>query len=408
MFLRTLWRDQPMTGAFAPWLTHQLRTRIGWAMWAIAMVTGVGSIVLAGLNGWPLGMDPWGVQLVGALGIGSLGMSVVSKRPENVIGWLMLWQALFEGLSVFGLQYGIHGMVVDPGSIPYADLIGTAPYGAAVGFVFGTTITFFLLLFPDGRLPSPRWRPVAWMAGAGVLLMAVALTWHAVSVGVVALLDQLNTDGLVMEGLPEILNAAGHVLVFAVFPLAVISLFIRRRRADAIVRQQLKWFAYGSVVFLSSVFIPLPEPYWLWYEGTATVFMYVAIAIAILRYGLFEIDRIVSRTVGYAVVLVLAGLVYVLGAVWLPSRLIGEQPPVFVAGATLLVAGLFNPVRKRVLEWVDRRFYRSRYDTDTVVDEFSNRLRDQVDVDRLTEDWVSVVATTLAPSSSTVWVREPQ
>lgn len=389
-----------------PGLTPQQRTRLGWWMWGLGVLSGLSGIVLAGINGWPLGMDPWGVQIIGAFGVGSLGMAVVSKRPENVIGWLMLWMGLIDGLSVLGLQYGIRGSVIYPGSLPFADLVGTAPYGVAVGMVFGLTITFFLLLFPDGRLPSSRWRPVAWMAGAGVLLMTIGLTWHSVSLGMSDLLDQLiHADGLTMVGVPEILNAAGHILVFIVFPLAVVSLFIRRRKADIIERHQLKWFAYGSVVFLSSIFLPLPDPYWLWYEGLATAFMFAAIAIAIMRYRLYDIDRIVSRTVGYIVVLVVLGLVYVFGAVWLPTRLIGEQPPLFVAGATLVVAALFNPLRRRVQRILDRRFYRSRYDPERVVGELAVRLRDDIEIERVTDDLVAVVRRTIQPSVVGIWVR---
>jgi hypothetical protein len=131
-----------------------------------------------------------------------------------------------------------------------------------------------------------------------------------------------------------------------------------------------------------------------------------AVAIAVLRYRLYEIDRLVSRTVGYVVVLGVLTAVYVVGAVWLPTRLLGEQTPLFVAASTLTVAGLFGPLRRRVVVWVDRRFYRARYDADRVAEAFSSRLRDEIDMANLTADWVGVVAMTLKPTTIGVWVNE--
>jgi hypothetical protein len=131
-----------------------------------------------------------------------------------------------------------------------------------------------------------------------------------------------------------------------------------------------------------------------------------SVAIAVLRYRLYEIDRLVSRTVGYVVVLGVLTVVYVIGAVWLPTRLLGEQSPLFVAASTLIVAGLFGPLRKRVVVWVDRRFYRARYDADRVAEAFSSRLRDQIDLTDLTTDWVDVIAATLRPTTIGVWVSE--
>jgi hypothetical protein len=131
-----------------------------------------------------------------------------------------------------------------------------------------------------------------------------------------------------------------------------------------------------------------------------------AVAIAVLRYRLYEIDRLVSRTVGYVVVLGVLTAVYVVGAVWLPTRLLGEQTPLFVAASTLTVAGLFGPLRRRVVVWVDRRFYRARYDADRVAEAFSSRLRDEIDMANLTADWVGVVTMTLKPTTIGFWVNE--
>ncbi|MGH8947860.1 MAG: hypothetical protein ACRDXF_03290, partial [Acidimicrobiia bacterium] len=136
-----------------------------------------------------------------------------------------------------------------------------------------------------------------------------------------------------------------------------------------------------------------------------SLFVGGAVTLAILRYRLFEIDRLISRTVTYAVVAGALALVYGVGAIWLPSRIVGEQTPLFVAGSTLAVAALFNPLRRRVMRWVDRRFNRSSYDLEQITDRFAARLRDQVDADRLADDWAKVVTGTLQPSAVGVWVR---
>ncbi|MGH8915549.1 MAG: hypothetical protein ACRDZM_13655, partial [Acidimicrobiia bacterium] len=137
-----------------------------------------------------------------------------------------------------------------------------------------------------------------------------------------------------------------------------------------------------------------------------TVFLASASTLASLRYRLFEIDRLISRTVTYAIVAGVLAAVYGLGAVWLPTQVVGQQTPLFVAGSTLAAAALFNPLRRTVMRWVDRRFHRSRYDPEQIADEFATKLRDQVDTEQLAADWAGVVTGTLQPSAVGVWVRE--
>ncbi|HEX2153691.1 MAG TPA: hypothetical protein VHL52_06915 [Acidimicrobiia bacterium] len=387
-------------------MPSERRVLIGRIMWAVAFGTAGGSVALAAVNDWPLGLDPWGVQTLGAFVVGSLGLLVITQRPTNVIGWLMLWMAVFDGLSAFGLQYGVLSLQ-RPDSLPLPDVIGTVPYGAGIGAVFGMTITFFLLLFPDGQLPSPRWRPVAWAGAAGILLMVAGLTLHAWQSSFAGLLAELERGGLRAEGLAAILNQAGHVLVFLVFPLAVASLFVRRRRAGATERQQLKLFAYGAVVFLSSVFLPLPEPYWLIYEISATLFLFVAVAVAIIRYRLYDIDRLVSRTVSYVTVTALLVGLY-LGSVFLLQTLLPAQGDLAIAASTLAAAAAFNPVRRRVQAFVDHRFNRSRYDAARTVEHFSRRLRGAHDAGRLGEALSGTAASVMQPTQVSLWLRESE
>ncbi len=376
-------------------------------LWVVAIASVIAALALAVANGWNVGVDPEGTLLVSAVLIGSLGTLVVGRRPSSVIGWMMVVIGVLDGLAIFGLQYGLYGVVTRPGSLPAAEAIGTIPYGAAIGISFGLLITFFLLLFPDGKLPSRRWRPVAWIGAIGIVLMVVGLTLIAVDFGVEGIYSEgtLAFDASRAEGLPRVLNEAGHALVFLVFPLAVLSLFVRRRRAGPTERHQLRWFAYGAVVFLVSIFAPLPDPLGLWFEVAATGFLFVAIAVAILRYRLYDIDRIVSRTVSYALV---SGLLVALflGIVFVFGSVLPFEGDLAVAASTLAVAASFNPLRRRVQSGVDRRFNRSRYDALHTVDLFAQRLREEVDLEDLRVELSAVTTMTMQPEHLSLWLRD--
>ena len=178
--------------------------------------------------------------------------------------------------------------------------------------------------------------------------------------------------------------------------LGLLSLIARYRRGEGVERQQIKvllWVGAVAVIFFSVDTQGVGGPIWLGsvLNVVFSIFVGAAVTLAVLRYRLFEIDRLISRTVTYAVLAGALALVYGFGAVWLPSRIVGEQTPLFVAGSTLAVAGLFNPLRRLVMRWVDRRFNRSSYDFEQITDRFAARLRDQVDADRLADDWAAVV-----------------
>lgn len=382
--------------------------RLAGALWVLLLVSVVAGIALAGVNGFPFAFDPWGLMTSGAVIIGSLGALVASRRPGNVIGWMMLGMGLLDGLAAFGLQYGYFGLVDRGRPLWGAEFLMTVPYGVAIGVVFSLTITFLLLLFPNGTLPSRRWLPVAVAAGVGVVAMTVGLTWFVVDLGPEALVSQV-AEGMLdadrAEGVAKFLNEGGHVLVFLAFPLAVASLFVRRRRSGPVERQQLRWFAYGSVIFLLSIFVPLPGDYWLWFEIVATAFLFASIGIAILRYRLYDIDRIVSRTVSYAAVTgLLVGLFF--SVVFLLQLVLPAESDLATAASTLAVAAAFNPLRRRVQGVVDRRFNRSRYDAALTVESFSRRLRGATDVGSLGDEFRGVAASVMEPAHLSLWLRE--
>jgi hypothetical protein len=273
------------------------------------------------------------------------------------------------------------------------------------------SIPFLLLLYPDGHLPTSRWRPALWFTVAAVVATFLAAAFLVEPEPVVG----VPPNPLGIPALSEFINA---VFQFVVVPglliaivLGLLSLVARYRRGEGVERQQVKvllWVGAVAVIFFSVDTQGQGGPIWL---GSVlnlvfSIFVGAAVTLAILRYRLFEIDRLISRTVTYAVVAGALALVYGFGAIWLPSRVVGEQTPIFVAASTLAIAALFNPLRQRVMRWVDRRFNRSSYDAEQIADGFSARLRDQVDADRLADDWATVVIKTLQPSGVGVWIRE--
>jgi hypothetical protein len=194
----------------------------------------------------------------------------------------------------------------------------------------------------------------------------------------------------------------------------VMAIITRYRRSEAAVRSQIKWVLFGLGIMLASFFgswfLPDSAPDWL----SSLLFIVlltaipVSVMVAINRYHLYDIERLISRTIGYAIVIATLALVYVAGAVWLPAQIIGEQSSAFVAGSTLVVASLLNPVRRRVISRVDQRFNRSRYDAQKVIAEFSERLKDEIDIDQITADSTAVISRTVQPESMRVWIRGPE
>ncbi|MGH8912695.1 MAG: hypothetical protein ACRDVD_09290, partial [Acidimicrobiia bacterium] len=272
-------------------------------------------------------------------------------------------------------------------------------------------LPFTLLVFPDGKLPSPRWRPVVWLAVANLAVVWVLAAFDPGPLaGLNGLPNPLGISALASFG-DQVTDVMAPLLQAVLPMLAAASLIPRYRRGTLIERQQVKVLLWvGVVAFAFFTFHALVRnlPAWSTAVGNIAFALFVggAFTLAILRYRLFDIDRLISRTVTYALVAAVVAAIYGLGAVWLPGRLVGQQTPLFVAGSTLAVAALFNPLRRRVMSWVDRRFNRSRYDAERVTHDFATRLRRQVDPDGLAEDWAGVVVDALQPASVGVWVRE--
>ena len=347
------------------------------------------------------------------------GTILASRRPANPVGWFLLTIGLVTGLRGLAGEYARYALAGPhhpghPGGVWAAWYVG---WSLILLFPAGQ-LTFLLLLFPDGRPLTRRWWAVFWGA-AGLSGAFLVMTWLApVPVKLGGGLPNVPNPTAI-RGLSHLLYGVlgGGIWIFSfVFLLlAVVSVVLRYRRSAGEERLQLKWFAYATAVSLGLIFALLPVAP----MGTAGQAIYdlaivagiglalpVAIGIAVLKYRLYAIDKIISRTVSYTLVTGLVVGVY-LGCVALLTRVLPVRGSVGVAVSVLAAAALFNPLRWRVQAVVDRRFDRARYDAERVVGQFSVQLRDQVDLDVLGEGLLGVVDQVLAPAHLSLWLREP-
>ncbi len=344
----------------------------------------------------------------------ALGTVVFIRQPGNRIAWL------FYIVGLGGVFDAALSPVIDgkPDPVTTVDLL--AMMWSHLGWFVALLIPLFLLLFlfPTGRFLTRRWSWGGWLAGTAWSTILVTIVFR----------EEMNSAGLdenwvvdnpigFLPGAPfeeeisGVLELSFGLSLIGLLAGGIIAILVRYRRSDLTVRTQIKWVMFSLTLFAVTIAVRL---FWENWGSLLTDVVLVTslaliptfITIAIVRYRLFDIDRLVSRTIGYVLVSAVLGSLYLVGAVWLPTQLLGEQPPLFVAGTTLGIVALFSPVRRRILGWVDRRFYRSRYRADLVVDSFSTRIRDEVEVEKLTDDWARVVTDTLQPQALGIWVTQ--
>jgi hypothetical protein len=382
-----------------------------WVLWTFS-AAGIGLGVALQLRGGRIA-DLQGLTFVLAFSAYAMvGAVVASRRPRNPIGWVFLSVGVLTAIGSVGETYA-EAAFSRPGPLSPAALLA-AWTQTWFWYPLLVTATFVpLLLFPSG-LPSRRWRPVLWLLMVSVtsvtVLSALSSTLEAAGRTVpnpIGLSSMTATD--IEESL---LFQLFGILLTALMAASVVSLILRFRRSRGAERQQLKWFVYSAVLvglsLVASITIPAYErsPLAGLVFGFAIWLIPISCGIAIMRYRLYDIDRIINRTIVYGVLTVLLAGVYV-GTVVGLGTLVGEST-LLVAASTLLVAALFRPARRRVQDVIDRRFYRSKYDAARTLEAFTARLREEVDLDSLTGDLVEVVRDTMHPTRASLWLRTPE
>jgi hypothetical protein len=344
----------------------------------------------------------------------TVGAVLASRKPRHPVGWLLLAVALSLTATAAAAQYLTWGLLVRPGALPAARWVSL--YYSAIGYTALTSVGLLLLVTPTGSLPSPRWRWWARvMVAAPVLLVVVA----TLAKGPLDPRYEALGGPFDLRGHGGVLLVANQ-LALAVTTLAVVvaagSLVGRFRRARGVERLQLQWVALAAlvvvmagVVVLTGLAVGLASASTLLSvaAGLCLAALPVATGAAVLRYGLYDLDRIISRTLAYGSLTVLLGLGYA-GIVLGLGRLLPQGSSLAVAAATLAVAAVFQPARRRVQRVVDRRFNRRRHDAGQMIQSFGTRLRDQVDMDTLTAELLAVVDQTMQPTRASLWLRPTQ
>src|ERR671932_1902830 len=407
-------------GRVAGRVSRRTASWIAWSMCALSLALTALSLLLLALNlSHPDThiYDPWLDNTLTAISYAPVGALIASRHPANPVGWLLCLYGLVISFSHFGAEYATYALLVKPDSLPA---------GEAMAWILSWVLpilngmqVFYILLFPTGRLPSRRWRWLGWLTVAFVVVGAIVAAFS--SGALLGILGPIQNP-LGIEGFS---NTYYKAILFTMTPLltlaAALAVFIRLRRAIGVERQQIKWFAYAAVAYISAgilaYIIPRVIDTPLWFEriGFALNIAFipaipVAIGIAILRYRLYDIDFLINRTLVYSTLTALLATIYFGGVAATQAifrTLTGQeqQPQLAIVVSTLVIAALFNPLRRRIQSFIDRRFYRRKYDAAKTLEAFSHKLRDETDLNALSDDLVGVVRETMQPAHVSLWLR---
>ena len=405
---------------------------LAWSLAALSVVMFVGSVAL-----WILAHSTHVTRSLDAdLTTGGLlgqalflvfplvGALIASRRPENPIGWLCLVDGLLWTTTNM-LDYHSLYVMASPGSVPFPVVLAGVNHWLWVPTV-GLLGTYVFLLFPDGRLPSRRWRPLAWLSGVVIASGSLGLM---LSPGPLDMPRGIrNPFGL--EAAPWVAVAA-----YATLPLlplcmlaSTLSLVMRYRSSRGDVRQQIKWIAFAAslvaLTYLIAIVASFIHPSEIWFAAGLPLWLDlieyaallsitsvpIAIGFAVLKYRLYDIDILINRTLVYGSLTLMLALVY-FGGVTATQALLqtftGQEqlPQLFVVASTLLIAALFTPLRRRIQSFIDRRFYRRKYDAAKTLEAFSTKLKNETDLEALNNDLVGVVRETMQPAHVSLWLR---
>ena len=397
-------------------MSHRTAAWLAWSMWALSLALTALSLLLLILNlshpDVPV-YSFWAENVLFSIGYSTVGAVIVPRMPqENRIGWLFCVIGLLWAVLHFIGEYAIYTLLAEPGSLPAGEL---ASWVYSWLWVPGLGLLVFLcLLFPNGRLPSARWR---WFARLSALLTLVGAVLAAFSPGPIVLGLPAIRNPLGIDGLPNAYVPV-QALMLILIAVAVVSLVVRRLYARGAERLQTKWFTYTTAVAASGAILQyiISEPLelvWLRGVGYALVLIGllgipISMGIAVTRYRLYEIDLLINRTLVYGSLTAMLVALYFVGIVVLQRVFVfltGEQSTLAVVASTLLIAALFTPLRRRIQSFIDRRFYRRKYNAAKTLEAFSAQLRDETDLEALNNDLVGVVRETMQPAHVSLWLR---
>jgi hypothetical protein len=388
---------------------------LAWSLWAVTVTLTALSLVFLVLNlRYPNAPIPnfWLGNALVVIDV-TVGAIVASRRPENPVGWLLCLSGVAVSTSTFTSLYAIYALLARAGSLPAGE---ASAWIAAwiLPIIIGLQISY-LLLFPTGRLPGRRWRWLAWLTGAFVVV-GVVLSAFSSGAYFGALGPLRNPLGI--EGFTNFYRAVLYSLAPVLYVAIAFAVFMRFRRAMGVERQQLKWFAYAVAIFaigttLNVITVAIEAPTWFEWAANAIftaagTTIPISIGIGILRYRLYDIDILINRTLVYGSLTVTLVALYFGGIVVLQRvfvLLTGQQSTLAVVASTLLIAAVFTPLRRRIQGFIDRRFYRSKYDARKTLEAFSTRLREETNLEALNNDLVGVVRETMQPAHISLWLR---
>ena len=390
---------------------------LAWSLWAVTVTLTALSLFLVVLNlRYPNAPIPnfWLGNALVVIDV-TVGAIVASRRPENPVGWLLCLSGVATSTSTFTSLYAIYALLAQPGSLPAGEALAWVT-AWTLPIMIGLQISY-LLLFPTGRLPGRRWRWLAWLTGAFVLA-GVVLSAFSSGAYFGALGPIRNPLGI--EGFTNVYKAVLYTLAPVLHVAIAFAVFVRLRRAVGVERQQIKWFAYAVAILAIAttpyvIAVAIDAPGWFEWAANAIVTaasttIPISIGIAILRYRLYDIDRLINRSLVYGTLTGALALLY-FGAATLTQisfgAITGQErlPQLTVVASTLVIAALFNPLRRRIQSFIDRRFYRRKYDVAKTLEGFSAKLRNETDLVTLSADLVGVIKETMQPAHVSLWLH---
>jgi hypothetical protein len=393
--------------------------RVAWIICAISLALATIDLVLVVLNSSHPDIripEPWPAHTVSAVAFSLVGAVVGSRRPENPIGWLFCAIGVFAAIVLLSSEYAAYALLAQPDSLPGG--LAMVWIRAWVWVPYVGLFVLLFLVFPDGW---PQSRALRWFASLVLFVIAYGTVLAAYSPGPIDAIGGAVDNPLGMEALRGVgtNSAVGPVesVLYVLGIVAAASLFGRMRRATGVERQQIKWFTYATVVLVGGAVLDFTVSEatgvkWLGEIGFALTMvglagLPMAMGIAVLRYRLYNIDRIINRTLVYGSLTAMLVALYFGGIVVLQRGFVlltGEKSTLAVVASTLLIAALFTPLRRAIQSFIDRRFYRSKYDARETLEAFSAQLRNETDLNALSEDLVGVVRETMQPAHISLWL----